>query len=1421
MRNLQSLQIIADSKEFKIPKSGNLENNYKPLKNLQLDSGEIVNFTTNLLNYNINNPVVLETQPSYDGSVNLIINDDLNPPMLINTRFSVEENNTFSIPDHFGVNDTNLYSEKTLNLDTRLYKTTTKIPKLTYRGISLNGNLKCGTYHFYFKYSDADNNETDFITESGVVTCHIGNIKDPFSMRMGLVNENSKKSVNFKLENLDTQFDYLKIYYTRTTSDNSSIDVTTAHYIDFKYPIKSETLNLSITGLENEIDISLSEINLIYELAGTVKTQTQCQNMLFLGNINKPEIQYSELADLSLRITPEIVNTENIGNIDHEYIDRTGRNLYEYYNTENIYNYLGVWPEEYYRLGIVYILNDFSLSPVFNIRGIDLSKQTTFAPYKVYDTSNERVYIEYNQDGYIPGTTVFENSKGVIKVPKLDVIKSDGIYPLGIKFKFQQSTGSTHDVDVLTELKKYTKGFFLVRQERIPTILAQGCTIGKTKNDYGGLPVIPVSSTSAVVESFLNSDKTLVPTLLDVDSSKYEIKGIISPEVELRTPTFSQILTSTNYVLTNANEQSINKIEKLQYSSANHYKLTRDINDATDTNNTLTDFLKSANLTLVNDNIKLSSNGVDYFSTRAGEAEEAWNVVDVENIWNKVKGDTINSSSKLVRGIFGTFIGAGNVTLDYGKIVNIRPDGYNESDSYKTNQFKVRLEDNSVYGAISDRYSTTDTSYWSTPNSIIAYRGDCYIGNFTHRVMRNFIDPELPTNDKIVDVSTWSNNFKVKQEFPDNNAVAPDGNYINRVLITYKQKGSTIIEPSDAKFGNVGSGLSNLLGGGEDGYLIKGCSKINRGDVNSVNLGHWFTFKTMANINVSLRDIDLSDSYEQSLFGHPRSFYPLQKMSTASSFKTKDSNTINGGANVTLSKRYNFLIPDVPFIKNKFDTRILYSDIHITDAFTNGYRVFRGGHYRDYSKTYGAIVDMKEWYGNLFLTMEHGCLLIPVNERAVSGEGAGGNIYINTSNVLPENPRVVSDLFGSTWQESVIKTKTGIYGIDTVAKKIWCASPTDTGSLQLINISDLKVQRFLNENINLKESDKVPTLGLRNVKTHYNKNKGDILFTFYNASKQWNLCYNENLKKFSTFYSWIPSHSANINNVFFSLDKEDSTTIYNNRLVTPNSTYVKLWKHGQSGIYDNQGKILPTNWYGTQRPFEFEFVVAEVPGVQKIFNNLKLISNKAEPDSFEFEVVGESYEWFNFKDIIVWISDKVLAANGTGVIFNTLENGYKYVLSHNQNSIVTTYPDFPKLFNKEDSYIIPKLPLIPRLRRINPTDVGYIKGKDNYELNTANITLITDNLLNEDRVHTQQIGNDLRKFGRMRGNMQYLEDRWDVEIKPINFKYAYLNSDGSIKYTTGKETRIRDKYMKVRVKYSGKDLAIVQGIKTNFTLSYA
>jgi hypothetical protein len=58
----------------------------------------------------------------------------------------------------------------------------------------------------------------------------------------------------------------------------------------------------------------------------------------------------------------------------------------------------------------------------------------------------------------------------------------------------------------------------------------------------------------------------------------------------------------------------------------------------------------------------------------------------------------------------------------------------------------------------------------------------------------------------------------------------------------------------------------------------------------------------------------------------------------------------------------------------------------------------------------------------------------------------------------------------------------------------------------------------------------------------------DIMFTFYDnlygeEEKVWNICYNEILNKWITFYSWVPSYSEAINNIYFSFDRTTSKFI--------------------------------------------------------------------------------------------------------------------------------------------------------------------------------------------------------------------------------------------------------------------------------------
>jgi hypothetical protein len=102
----------------------------------------------------------------------------------------------------------------------------------------------------------------------------------------------------------------------------------------------------------------------------------------------------------------------------------------------------------------------------------------------------------------------------------------------------------------------------------------------------------------------------------------------------------------------------------------------------------------------------------------------------------------------------------------------------------------------------------------------------------------------------------------------------------------------------------------------------------------------WVTFKVRSSNNLNIRTLDGSDVTETAMSGHERGFYPYYPMSVEGSYKIPDSQIYNKGFSKSLSDKWNVQAPNVPHIKNWFGTRIMYSDIHINDAFKNGFRVF-------------------------------------------------------------------------------------------------------------------------------------------------------------------------------------------------------------------------------------------------------------------------------------------------------------------------------------------------------------------------------------------------------------------------------------------------------------------------------------------------
>ena len=249
----------------KYHQEGDLDNTYAPLKNLvEEKDNSIVDFNTKELSIDLNNPLSIECQPSYDGTVNLIINDDKNPPRIINSRFTKIEDGRYRIINRNQKQQTNLYKRGKIDQQTRLFRNVNNIPRFELVNVSEFGQLKGGNYTFYAKFADNDYNKTDIVAESGQVSIFHGDWNKISSVSGTLQDERTNKSIILNLTNLDTSFSSVYLYYTREYSDTNGFRMNETVSLLKPYPIKEGNVIITITGFEEEQLIDSSELNIQY-----------------------------------------------------------------------------------------------------------------------------------------------------------------------------------------------------------------------------------------------------------------------------------------------------------------------------------------------------------------------------------------------------------------------------------------------------------------------------------------------------------------------------------------------------------------------------------------------------------------------------------------------------------------------------------------------------------------------------------------------------------------------------------------------------------------------------------------------------------------------------------------------------------------------------------------------------------------------------------------------------------------------------------------------------------------------------------------------------------------------------------------------------------------------------------------------------
>ena len=100
-----------------------------------------------------------------------------------------------------------------------------------------------------------------------------------------------------------------------------------------------------------------------------------------------------------------------------------------------------------------------------------------------------------------------------------------------------------------------------------------------------------------------------------------------------------------------------------------------------------------------------------------------------------------------------------------------------------------------------------------------------------------------------------------------------------------------------------------------------------------------------------------------------------------------------------------------------------------------------------------------------------------------------------------------------------------------------------------------------------------------------------------------------------------------------------------------------------------------------------------------------------------------------------------------------------------------------------------------------------------------------DPVLDEYTLVVKQICKNKETYGVRLGNIQYREDGWYTFIEPLRYnlklnKFDESEEDHLSETDPFGSAKLRDKWIKIKIRYKGDQLAIINGVTTQQNISY-
>lgn len=1469
---------------------------------LDIEGYYVAPLRTPSFNFTDVNFVDIELQPSYDRSMNIIFTDATNKPRLVNSRFIVQAGNKqATIANRQGVRDTNIYSnERWGNVD--LILTPETVAALDFKGFENGGNLQPGGYKFYFVYSNSDLQTTSVFAESSLVQVVQGT---GFTTRGGNPDERIGKTAYFQLSELDNKFLYVKVFYARDIGEFNSGSYELREVFNL-YPIRTDgTIDIRITGFELTIERSQDYLEVIFTDISTATTLSAVQGSLAIANteISLEYLSYLRGIASNLKIEEGVESMATLDPSDSS--KSTGQKRVPYGDPNNVYHRLGYWSGETYELGIVFKMATSNLqSPVIPIRGID----------------NFDGAATYIGSGIIPGTGFDEltldreNTNGVYRTQESKIVMDgNGLYPNNPNITYLKI-----NINLLLNdpfLLEITDGFFFVRKQRLKDCWYEGM-VGATmavslSQPIVNNPTIRFFGTTSGLGSMENANGDFfcadnndnVGTALKRNTIPCRYIPWMGSVGSVVWPSYNSTTSNPDYdgrnLMFTGNPYDTGSIIPAANSVWSHFSfytpdiVTAPTEVASFFSNTERGLRIAENRTYIN-SANQSAFG-SYNSSRAYLFQSTY------SDYGSLPGvlSTFNMANYALGPMRWSYVTAGQDTVTPETFAGIV-----QQYEYMGNQpspiplpspygWRRQTSLDSVRGAGIPPELFPDAGRMN-------YKFDDYVGFqveggdgapndpgiLKDRMQHEFtisgvIDTALPIENQLDLTAYYNGIVQNKQTMgvlarayatsqgPLTKGTQWQAKYQSTTTTGYFAiskryswaraqdefpTGEMRLFGGDCYIGEHFKRLSYKLGIPEDPAATDG-SIYGDQAAGLEPAGVIMGMVLSSSDNFAIRSEQFKSASETLIFGTPRSFYPLYSMGDIPSRQQLDSKLYYAGYGLeaaALTKARQAV--ELPSILDIFPYRVLISAPGDLTSFTNGYRDFTGLNFRDYDSAFGQITKIITLQSKLFVIWEHGIGRIFTQEKTMVTDEDGG-VYVDQASRLHPQAQVVSNKYGTVDPYSIVTSADSIYGIDWTNNKVWQLDASGGFAI----ISDFKIDRLLAFVKTSLQGNNV----VHKFHVGYDAYKRNVYFNYGGYSNGiptpiGSVYYNEILKVWLSKLTFYPYFIFNIRENWYSYDFNDLNPL----------TAGQIWQHDSD--------INPfCNYYGTQHPFEYEFILVDNPAAQKILNNLKIISTEEYPIQATYSIVNKhDYETNNIREIsfvdrLIKRYKKItatmlpVAAGSPFLIFSSdpgIIAGEQVVVAFE-----TKYEVQDVYFYLGNYYVYVVYQDLITSQLIGTTSQAY-DGTENVTINNG---IIKENILyKEDHFYivvgskfiyvTQEgvdgvegnipIGtpstatyfldsNDPNAFEDIRNNdMATLLSSISVHFSDLNINNLPVLFGGETAvtsigfYTRGTPDRIigeadmsrpRDKYIRIKLSYTGNKQVFIQAVESLFTYSFS